>query len=74
MNLVLSQKNTIGSKILAGRFDRRLLKRLSRRSRTPRLRRKRPQWGGILGIALLVLAGDIVLAVLAWIVVDFFLR
>jgi hypothetical protein len=71
MNLVLSQKNTIVSTISVRRFDRRLLKPLARRWKALRLRRKRPEW---IRIALLALAGDIVLAAAAWIVVDLFLR
>lgn len=68
MNLVLSQKHTIGSRISASRFDRHLLKPLSRRWKVLRLRFKRPQW---IRIALLILAADIVLAATVWIVIDF---
>lgn len=70
MNLVLSQKHTIGSRILRRRFGR-LLKSRSHPSKVPRLRFKHPQW---FRIALLVLAADIVLAASVWIVVDFLLR
>jgi hypothetical protein len=68
MNLALSQKHTLGSKTSGRRFDRFLLK--SRRHKALRLRFKRPQW---VRVALLVLAGDIVLAAAVWIVVDFLL-
>ena len=71
MNLVLSQKHTIGSRILGRRFGRGLLKPLRRRWKALRLRRKHPQW---FRIALLVLAADIVLAASVWTVVDFVLR
>ena len=67
MGLVMSQKNTIGSGVPKRRFERRLLKPLWRRWKALRLRRKPPQW---VGIALLVLAGDVVLAVVVWTIVD----
>jgi hypothetical protein len=67
MGLVLSQKNTIGSGVPKRRFERRLLSPLWRRWKALRLRRRPPQW---VGIALLVLAGDVVLAAVVWIVVD----
>lgn len=63
MSLVLFQKNTIGSGAPKRRFDRRLLKLLSRCCKA--LRRKDPQW---IRIALLVLAVDIVLAAAVWII------
>jgi hypothetical protein len=68
MGLVLSQKNTIGSGVLRRRFERRLLKPLRIRWKALRLRRKPPQW---VGIALLVLVGDVVLAAVVWTIVDF---
>jgi hypothetical protein len=71
MSLVLFQKNTIGSGAPKRRFDRRLLKLLSRRCKALCLRRKHPQW---IRIALFVLVGDIVLAAAVWIAVDFILR
>ena len=67
MGLVLSQKNTIGSGVPRRRFERHLLKPLWSRWKALRLRRKPPQW---VGIALLVLAGDVVLAVVVWTIVD----
>ncbi len=65
MSLVLFQKNTIGSGTPKRGFDRRLLKLLSRCCKALRLRRKDPQW---IRIALLVLAVDIVLAAVVWII------
>jgi hypothetical protein len=65
MSLVLFQKDTIGSGAPKRRFDRRLLKLLSRSCKALRLRRKDPQW---IRIALLVLAVDIVLAAVVWII------
>jgi len=68
MNLVLSQKHTVGSRILTSRFGRHLLKPRSRRGKALRLRFKRPHW---VRIALLVLAADVMLAATVWIVIDF---
>jgi hypothetical protein len=73
MGLVLSQKNTIGSGVPKRRFERRLLKPLWRGWRALHSRckpppRKPPHW---VGIVLLVLAADVVLATVVWTVVDF---
>ena len=45
--------------------------RLSQRVKTPRLRRKGPQWRQV---ALFVFVADVLLAAAAWVAVDFFLR
>jgi hypothetical protein len=71
MSLVLSQKNTIGLGVGIRNFIPLLQNKLSRRGKAPRLRRKGPQWARI---ALLVIAGDILLAAFVWMAVDFFLR
>jgi hypothetical protein len=71
MTLLLSQKNTIGSRILAKHFNRPLLNRLSQRWKALRLRRRGPQWARVV---LLVFVGDILLATAIWIAVDFYLR
>jgi hypothetical protein len=65
MGPVSSQKNTIGSGALKKRVER---ERLWPRWKALRLRRKPPHW---VGIALLVLAGDVVLAAVVWTVVGF---
>lgn len=68
MNLVLSQKHTVGSRILTSRFGRHLLKPRSRGGKALRLRFKRPHW---IRVALLVLAADVMLAATVWVVIDF---
>jgi hypothetical protein len=71
MTLLLSQKSTIGSRILAKHFNRSLLNQLSQPRKAVRRRRRGPQWARV---ALLVFVGDILLATAIWIAVDFFLR
>jgi hypothetical protein len=67
MSLSLSQRDTVCRSI-----DRRparrgaWLGRLSRRSKLSRLRRRGPRW---MLAALLLLAADIVLAIIAWVTV-----
>lgn len=71
MTLALSQKSTAGIGGLVNLLRRASLSRSSRRSRILRLRWKSPHWAGL---ALLVLAADLLLAVVAWVAVDFFMR
>ena len=71
MTLALSQKSTAGIGVLVNLLRRASFNRSSRRSRIRRLRGKVPHWAGL---ALLVLAADILLAIAAWVAVDFFLR
>ena len=71
MTLVLSQKNTIGFRIVIGNFIHLLLNKLSQRGKALRLRRKGPQWARV---ALIVIVGDILLAAVVWMSVDIFLR
>jgi hypothetical protein len=71
MTLVLSQKNTIGFRIVIRDFIHLLLNKLPRRGMPLRLRQKGPQWARV---ALIVIVGDILLAAVVWMAVDFFLR
>jgi hypothetical protein len=71
MTLVLSQKNTIGFRIVIRDFIHLLLNKLPQRGMPLRLRQKGPQWAGV---ALIVIVGDILLAAVVWMAVDFFLR
>jgi hypothetical protein len=72
MSLSLSQRDTACRSI-----DRRparrgaWLGRLSRRSRLSRLRRRGPRW---IFAALLLLAADFVLAIIAWLIVEHIVR
>ena len=71
MTLALSQKSTAGVIALINFLRCPSLDRSARRSRLLRLRGKGPHWARL---ALLVFAADILLAIVAWIAVDFFLR
>ena len=71
MTLVLSQRNTIGFRIVMRNFIHLLLNKSLQAGMVLRLRRKGPQWARV---ALMVIVGDILLAAVAWMAVDFFLR
>lgn len=72
MNLILSQNNTTCPSMVlesVGKSRPRgtWMRRLSRHSKTSRLRLRGPQW---MFAALLLLAANLGLAIIAWIIVD----
>jgi hypothetical protein len=71
MTLALFQKNTIAFGIVVRNLIHLLLNKLSQRGKALPMRRKGPQWARV---ALLVIVGDILLAAIVWMAVDFFLR
>jgi hypothetical protein len=71
MTLLLSQKSTIGLRILAKYFNHPFQAPFLQRWKALRLRRRDPQWARVV---LLVFVGDILLATVVWIAIDFVLR
>jgi hypothetical protein len=69
MNLSMSQKDTICGSIDGTPLSGRRLRRSSQRSKVSRLRRRGPRWA-----LLLLLAGDIVLAIIAWLIIEYIVR
>jgi hypothetical protein len=67
----LSQKNSIGLRNLAYHFNRPFQAPFLLRWKALRLRRRSPQWARV---ALLIFVGDILLATVVWIAIDFVLR
>jgi len=72
MNLSMSQKDTICGSIDGTPLSGRRLRRSSQRSKVSRLRRRGPRW--MLAALLLLLAGDIVLAIIAWLIIEYIVR
>jgi hypothetical protein len=70
MNLSLSQRDTTCRPIERPRRGA-WLRRLSQRSKLSRLRRRGPRW---MLAALLLLAGDVVLAIFVWLIVKYIVR
>ena len=72
MNLSLSQRDTTCRPI--DRRPRRgaWLRRSSQRSKLSRLRRRGPRW--MLAALLLLLAGDVLLAIIVWLIVKYIVR
>jgi hypothetical protein len=71
MNLSLSQRDTTYRAI--DRKPRRVarLRRLLQRSKMSRLRRRGPRW---MLAALILLAGDVVLAIIVWLIIEHLVR
>jgi hypothetical protein len=72
MNLSLSQRDTTYRSIVRKRRRVARLRRLLQRSKISRLRRRGPRW--MLAALLLLLAGDVVLAIVVWLIVEYINR
>jgi hypothetical protein len=72
MNLSMSQKDKIWGSLDRTPRSGAWLRRSSQRSKVSRLRRRGPRW--MLAALLLLLAGDIVLATIAWLIIEYIVR